>query len=299
VTGNRVTIDGLGTIGGFAGIAGRGAGSLTIRNCAANGAGTGIAFVRGSGGTVDGCLVQQNTAAGVRVEGASVLITNSTITSNPGFGIIVASGGSARVGVPRAPTGPYEPNTISDNGASGILVAEASALIGGNTISRNAGGGFGAGVWVRNGAQAVLPGGNAITDNRGTGVLVQLGAVAFIGDSTSPINTITQNGLGGPAGGVFVLYKSTAAINRARIDNNIGSGITVQTRSFANLSGGTVSGNSEAGIVLHVGAAITLWDQPVTAVGNGGFDLQCLDVESSFIGNTAGFGSVDPNCTGF
>ena len=291
VRAGRTTIDGLTVTGGWNGINVYGSGGLTIRNSTVQDTGrSGIVFSRGSYGAVDNCMVQKNGDRGIYIEGASVSVTNSTISYNK-MGIQVALGGNARIGVP---TGQYAGNTISNNYGNGIFVfGGSSAAIGGNTINGN-GTDFNmiygiSGIFVLN-ATATLVGSNTIANNKGVGVLAASSTVRMAepGFGLPTHNTITGNGTGPstiPRGGALAQWGTSLVINDADISNNIGNGVALQGCSIASFVG----------------------PGPIpTVTGNSGFGLQCNDANSCsrFGGNTSGItgnmaGDVSPNCMGF
>jgi parallel beta-helix repeat protein len=239
---------------------------------------------------VDHCTIQNNGSFGIFIESASATVTNSMISFNRA-GIELHLGGSARIGIITGGS-QYAGNTISNNYGSGILiVAESSAIIGGNTINGN-----GMALNMSNGvcgiqlfnSTAFLIGGNTITNNTGVGVLATNSSVRM-GEPPYGLpthNTITGNGTGLstiPNGGVQGDLGTTFNIFDADISNNTGSGVIV----------GRCSNVSFIGL-------------QTTVTGNSEFGLQCKDTNfcSRYGGNTSGItgntlGDVSTNCTGF
>jgi hypothetical protein len=88
-------------------------------------------------------------------------------------------------------------------------------------------------------------------------------------------------------------------VRNATIDNNNGTGIGLSSRSTMTMFSSTVTGHATNGVQLSQGsAAIFQAAPPVPNVtGNTGFDLACLDAESSFAGPLAAGATID--CTGF
>jgi Right handed beta helix region len=321
VRANRVTIDGLTVTGGRNGITGLGAANLTARNCTVQFTGrTGISYANGSSGTVDGCLVQSNGRDGIAVDGAQGTIINSTVTNNARNGVLVANGATSRVGLTDRLTAAG--NTITQNGSTGVTVAQGStATIAMNTITGNGTNAsvprFGIGVSQ---AAASVAGGNTISDNAGQGVFAGTGSSILIGDlntGLTTVNTITNNGNPASPGGVQAFFGSTMVVRDAVIESNRGPGLTVNTRSHAQIFSSTIRNNSDVGIRLFQGSALYAL-APMTAIsGNAGIALQCTDLESStnvnsngatnntpplqilsFSGNQAGTGDFS-NCSGF
>lgn len=294
VRGAGITIKGFTITGGRNGITAAGARRLTIQNCEVEATGNnGINFGQDSNGTVDSCTVQGNPAQGINISGTAT-VTNSTISGNGRRGIQVSNGGSANL------TG----NNISNNQGAGVNITTATAFLTGNTISNNNGTDGNGGVTL-NMATANFVGGNTITNNAVGGITAQASGVIIGDPGANPNNnTISGNGATGTAGGIFAFLGSMVTIRNATISGNIGSGLTVRSRSVANFfAPSTVNNNTGDGIRLTLGGALTGLSQ-VTASGNVGFGLQCTDNESSFEGGTAGItgntaGNVSPSCTGF
>jgi hypothetical protein len=312
IAGARTVIDGLTVTGGQNGI-GLVGGFSAIRNCTVQNVGqNGITFLHGGGGSVDNCTVQNNGRSGIRVESASATVTNSTISSNTGIGILVHTGGSARIGI--TDRNEYAGNTISNNQSNGIhITTGGSALIAGNTINGNGTnlsssfGQFGVAIFH---ATATLVGNNKITGNNGSGIWARQSTVV-IGDISYglPItgafaNVISGNGATAPNnGGIYGFLGTSLHIQSATINGNTGNGVSLSTRSTAYMSDDTVNNNTGNGIWLVLGGALFLQNPAVTVTGNTQFGLQCTDTESSVYGPASISGNiggnVSPSCTGF
>ncbi len=313
VTGGRVTVDGLTVTGGRNGIHASGAAGLNIRNTTIQLSGrNGIRFTSGASGMVDGCTIQLNPHDGVAVEAAQATVVNSFVSQNARFGVLVSNGGSARLGIDNlnAAAG----NTIGQNGSNGVNVSlGSSAFI---AMSQIAGNGTspplnGTGVSVVN-ATADIIGGNTISGNAGQGVLA-LSASVQIGDpgfGLPSVNTISGNG-GANQGGVFGFVGSSLIIRNAVISGNKGFGLGLSLKSNGEIFSSTiqnnvpVAGSAGDGIRLIFGSGLFISPPNTVVSGNAGFGLQCTDGESSVI-NT-GFlalsgnvlGGVSGSCTGF
>jgi hypothetical protein len=309
VTGDRFGLDGLTVTGGRNAVVVSGGSRATIRNCGVRGGGSGgvggigIVFFQGASGTVDHCDSSSNPADGMMLDASTATITNSTFSANARAGILVFNGSNARIGITGAFTS--APNAITGNGSNGIHVTVGSAaVIAGNTISGN--GASPTGVFGRFGVTAFhsrisLPGGNVITGNFGAGVLVNA-STAVIGDPgfTVPTNNVIRgNSAASPSQGVNVTQNSTLLVRNATIDSNNGTGIGLSSRSTMTMFSSAVMGHAANGVQLSQGsAAIFQAAPPVPNVtGNAGFDLACLDAESSFTGPLAAGATID--CTGF
>ena len=299
VRGHRVTIDGLTVSGGRNGITGIGSTNLNVRNCTVQSTGrTGIAYINNAGGSVDTCQVHSNPRDGIAAQGGQVTVVNSMISNNSRFGLIILNGASANIGINdrQEPAG----NTISQNGSYGIIVTTGgTAWIAMNQVTANGAdatmpGRSGIGIFQ---ATANLVGGNTISDNPGTGITMT-GASVTMGNGDvgiSPINTITRNGNAASPGGVFAFLGSSVLMRNASIQANNGPGLTLSTRSQAQVSGTTIQNNLDVptpngfvnagdGIRLLLGSALLPTGPNSSISGNQGFGLQCFDAESSVNG---------------
>ncbi len=297
VAGQDVLIDGLRVTGGRNGIEAVGAVRLLIQNCTVESTGrNGITFDQGANGVVDHCTVQNNLFRdGIAVvNGSTAIVTRNTITGNGRRGVHLFQNSNALIGI--TSTSQAAGNTITDNGGRGIsIVVGSSASIGANMISRN-GTASNPDASQRGGvvvfqATADIVGGNTISDNAGSGILVISGN-AVVGDpgfiSTSA-NTITGNGAGVimPGfgdGGVFAFQAASVNIREATINGNTGNGVTAQLRSTVQLRGGsTVNNNTGSGILMNLGSGL-LFDTSVgsiTVMGNTVSALLCNLPEAS------------------
>jgi hypothetical protein len=309
VTGDRFVLDGLTVTGGRNAVVVSGGSRAMVRNCAVRGGGNGIVggigilFFQGANGTVDHCDSSGNLADGLMLDASIATITDSTFSANARAGILVFNGSTARIGI----TGAFvsAPNAITDNGSTGIHVTIGSmAVIASNTISGNGtnpGGPFGRFGVVAFHSRINLPGGNVITGNFGAGVLVNA-STAVIGDPGFGLptnNIIRGNSTAAPSQGVNVFLNSTLLVRNATIENNNGTGIGLSARSTMTMFSSTVTGHAANGVQLSQGSAAIF--QPAVPLpnlsGNTGFDLKCLDGESSFAGLFAAGATID--CTGF
>ena len=303
VAGQDVLVDGLRVTGGRNGIEAVGAVRLLIQNCLVEGTGrNGITFDRGANGVVDHCTVQNNLFRdGIAVvNGSTAVVTRNTITGNGRRGVHLFQNSNALIGI--TSTSQAAGNTISNNGGRGIsIVVGSSASIGANTISGN-GTAFNPEASQRGGvvvfqSTADVVGGNTITGNAGSGILVISGN-ALVGDPgfipvvqgfpSSSANTITGNGAGvAPGfgdGGVFAFQAASINIRDATINGNTGNGVTGQLRSTVQLRGNsTVTSNMGHGIFMNLGSGL-LFDTsigPVTVAGNTVSAIVCNLPEAS------------------
>ena len=251
-----------------------GARRVGIENLTVSGGGNGIAFIQGSSGTVDNCIVQNTGGHGVRIEGASATVINSTISFNHVAGIMLQDGGNGRIGITNS--NQYAGNTINSNGGTGIhLQYGATAAIGGNTITGN--GTDPNTVIDRSGialytATGVVVGNNSITGNQGAGIIARSSGLR-IGDPSfnlSQVNTISGNGIATSEGGVFALVGTGLDIRHATISGNTGTGVTGQQGSSVRIRDSTINDNAGGGVVAFVGTALDLQNTTIsdnTALG--------------------------------
>src|SRR5437773_2866838 len=314
VVANRVSIEDLGITGGRNGITGLGAAGLAVRNTTIQSTGrNGVSYADGSSGTVEGCTIQSNARDGVSVEKASAVIINSTISSNSRAGVLIGTGGSARIGVDNrnrgVPRGAADAtgNLISDNGGTGVnIITGGAAIVGMNQITGNGtdpnstAGRFGINI---NQATADIPGGNTISGNVGSGINLRIGS-ANLGNPSfgfSTLNTISENGSATSPGGISAFLGSALVIRDATISNNNGAGVLLNLRSTAQLNSSTISDNRAIaggicpggntcgdGIRLSLGSGLLssfppppALATPSTISGNDGAGIKCNDQESS------------------
>jgi Right handed beta helix region len=309
VTGHRFTLDGLALTGGRNALVVSGSSRVQVRNCSVRAGGTGIVggigilFFQGASGTVDTCEATGNPADGIMLDGAVAIVTNNRLTANGRNGLFVFGGSTARVGL----TSGFvpAPNVISDNGGNGIHVTQNSlALIFGNTITGNGTnpaspvGRFGVILFQ---SRADLIGRNTITGSGGPGLLLSA-STGFLGDPGFGLpfdNVVRGNSTGGPSQGIQVITGSTIFIRNAIIDANNGAGLQLSEHSTATIVSSSVTGNTANGVQLATGSGVIFRPNlPVSVLaGNTGFDLKCLDAESSFTGPIAPGATID--CTGF
>ena len=285
VRGNRVTIDGVTITGGRNGITGIGAANLTLRNCTVQSTGrSGISYANGSSGTVDGCTVQFNPRDGIAVDGAQATITSSTVMNNRN-GILVVDSGTSRIGMNDRLEAAG--NTISRNGASGVALSQgASATIVANTITENgtnasSPGRSGIGLFLSSTADII--GGNTISGNAGPGIAVSLGSTAVIGDAGFGLpsaNTISGNGTAASGGGISAFLGASVVVRDAVIEQNGGAGIVLSTRSQGQIFSTTIRNNTSDGIRLVLGSALLPLAPASTVSANGGFGVQCQGTQS-------------------
>ena len=303
VTASRVAIEALTITGGRNGIEAVGAAGLAVRNATVQNTGrTGIVFISGASGVVDGCTIQLNPREGVTIAGAQGIVVNSVVSQNRG-GVVVIDGGSARIGFDNLLNSAG--NTIRQNAANGISVAGgSSASIAMNRISGN---GTNPAEPGRSGVSVIestarIAGGNTISDNAAQGVATRSAGVV-IGDPAfgfPTVNTITGN-----EGGVSGFLGTSMVIRDAVISGNNGIGLVLSLRSNAQLISSAIENSRGDGVRLTLGSALFVSPPNTSVSGNAGWGLQCTDAESS-VANTLlltlsgnGLGGVSPGCTGF
>jgi parallel beta-helix repeat protein len=202
-----ITLDGQGTatINGAASddtvtVAGRG---ITIQGFTITGGQHGISVQDGAFALIDGNTIQNTGKNGIVVfRSSTARIINNVIQFNPSGGINVGHSSSALIGF----TGPpglrvSAPNTIQNNGGSGVQVVRgSSAQIFSNTIQDNRGNG----VLVDRNAQVEVSS-CIITGNLGDGVRVMRnGGIDFGTDATGATATFDDDTNTGTNGGYGV-----------------------------------------------------------------------------------------------
>jgi parallel beta-helix repeat protein len=199
-------------------------GSLVARPVTVNNNGRGIAIVDSSSGTIV----------------ASDIFNNGSSNNTTG-GILFQRGSAGTVGI--GSNNFVSPNTIHDNTGIGVSVYQASAaLIQGNTINTNSGGG----IFVGTSSATII--GNSIQSNTGRGVQVVEKGSARIGvndpATSAPGNTISGNtgdGIGIFNGGEGVVAGNT-------ISSNGGHGINMNMATMNLVGANTISLNTFHGV---------------------------------------------------
>lgn len=226
----------------------------------------GIQFNRGGTGTVDGNLISGASTHGVVINDNSFArIVASTIEQNGVHGICVCEHASAEIGFRGDFSTQGSPNTIRNNGNSGITVADSSYA----EIESN-----------------------AVYGNANTGINVNGSSSARIGAESGPAgtfasgNTVEFNG----NRGMVVTRSSSAQIVANVIRNNTGDGVGVFRASHADISANVIDSNSGHGVLVNHNSGVNLGsdsgtapqDQPnTTSANNGGFGIICLNNSSA------------------
>src|SRR5437763_1109345 len=211
--------------------------------------------------------------------------------------------------------------TISANGVNGIhIVYGSTALVAANQVTGNgtdpSAAFSGNGVNIAN-ATANVIGGNTISGNAGPGINLRSGSVN-LGDANfdmPTVNTITGNGNPTFTGGISGFLGSALSIRDAVISNNVGFGVVLAVRSTAQIGNSTIQNNRAIpgavpgtviagdGIQLQRGSAVLGITPNSSVTQNEGFGVNCTDLESS-VANTAALGiGINARggvaCTGF
>lgn len=309
----RVVIENLTVTGGKNGIVGARGSSFAVRNSTIQNSigtltsvsdGTGVKAQQNSQVVIHGNVIENHPINGIWLEGSDATITANTIRQIGDTGISMGNGASARIGLTddEAAAG----NIIQSSTVDGISMFDSSsALLYGNTIEQNRGAGISA---IRNSSLRML-GLNTIRSN-GVGISLidshlRTGRGSFrITPNQEVISQNTSTGIFADANSVLDLREGLTIANNAP-----GFGILLQHGSRARMRGTTVSNNNSGGILLQFGSSVQFLFPPNpqnTITGNGGFGLNCVDPESSFIGGFTGGGNAlgdvnlgVPGCTGF
>jgi hypothetical protein len=315
VLADGATVDGFTITSGFIGYTANGALRLKLVNSTVENNNRGVQINQGASVVIDHCVVRNNQFGITAVTNASYNLTNSTITNNAFTGVQLGFDSSATIGVTQA--GVPGPNTISNNGASGIQIVGGSfAGIDNNIISNN-GSNVGSafdldGISISE-AGANIGGGNTISNNGQFGIELR-DANAIIGrgnaePNSAPTDVITGNGTNpaaGPGGGIFASASHILVTGETVTKNNgpgvalaVGSGMKIQ----AQVPGVTLTVTGNAGDGIQVAGGSRFFGEEagltVNVSGNGGFDLNCLGNQTAIDGQFAGFAKISPNCTGF
>jgi parallel beta-helix repeat protein len=237
-----------------------------IQGFTVTGGNRGIHLQRNANAIIDSVTVQATGGEGILIDSMAFgVVTNSTIQNNPGIGIKVAELANARIGANLPEDGgAIAPNTISNNGADGILVTnKATAQIIGNTISGNAGNGVNV-----TASSSASTAGNLINSNNGSAVAATGRAylnLGVLGSAAQPDRTTVNNGQYGIAcmgaaavsGNLDPNASLDGALSRfgpasGSFDPSCPAQATALRYPAANSSyiGGTVSGLTGSGLVL-------------------------------------------------
>jgi len=228
----RVTINGQGTatINGpdttrsTVAIRGR---DITLTGFTITGGENGVGITRGGTATITNCVIQGAIRDGIGVsQGSSVRVTSSTIQNNTNQGINAVKNAYARIGFltfegTETIPGGVGPNTIQNNGANGVRVADSSdADIVDNVIINNTE----SGVFVDHVSHANVAS-NTINSNGADGIAVGRNSGVDLGRATGT--------------DIDELPNSTTA-------NNTGFGIRCFINSYADGRLGSLNGNAGA-----------------------------------------------------
>ena len=264
--------------------------------------GAGVLITAASNVQINLCDIHDNGAVGVAAAGGSELFLNKTNihNNNPGDGLDVAGGSSARV----------SGSTIQNNGSHGVLNLGNPASVTG-----------GVGVFVVGNSFAAFPN-DLIQNNADVGIMVYFGAEVNLGSTTIQDHNldgiVVQQGghlaVNGPAlvqrngggcppetpiacGGIFGAGNATVALNGVgAISGNHGAGIFAEQGTNLHLNGATISNNSGDGVHIRWISTADFRNfggGANTITGNGGASVFC-DSRSLVIGDLTGFSKV--NC---
>jgi nitrous oxidase accessory protein NosD len=310
----RVVIDDLIVTGGKNGITGTRGASFAVKNSTIqNSAGTpssngnGIDVRQNSQALVHNNLIENHPVYGISVNGGSnATITANTIRHCRDSGIGLVQSASARIGLTEdeAEAG----NLIELNRIDGIGIFDASsAVLYGNTIQNNGFEGaivIGEGIFVGRKSSLRMLGRNTIRLN-GLGIFLRdahlrTGKGSF---AITPNNEEISNNF---STGIFAEENSTLELRDGVVNvtnNSPGFGILLQHGSRARMREALISGNTAGGMVIQLASSVRFLTPLNTISGNGGFGLNCIGGESSFVGNFVGGGNgsgdVNPTCSGF
>ena len=234
----------------------------------------------------DGAVITGNTAT---INGGGVYSENTTLAVN---GTAIITG-----------------NTVQDNGSGygggGIYVKDGTFTLSGGTISTNTAGLRGGGVMLHTGATMTFSDG-LITKNSagsyGAGILVDTGSTGLtMTGGTVSENVMTATSTTDAAGGGGIYVATTAQISGGTISGNstngvnLGGGVFVGGSGSLTLSGGTISGNTSlngggigvnGGTLTMTGGTVSL--NSATTSGGGVYNIGTFTMSGGTIsGNTA------------
>ena len=222
---------------------------------------------------------------GITVSGAAGLtVRNATVQNTGRTGIAFVFGAS----------GVIDSCTIQLNPRDGVVVSAAQATVVNSAVSQNRNG-----VLVLDGGSARIgvdnrnaPGGNTISMNGSSGIVVSNGSAASIA-----MNQITGNGAdpAAPGGGVLVISSAAVIAGGNTISGNVTQGVFARSASVVIGDPGlglptvnTITGNgtgSAGGVFGILGASIVIRDAVIS--GNSGVGLGLsLKSQAQLFGST-------------
>jgi len=278
---------------------------IGIQNLTFDG-GRGIIVDENSKVDFDNITVQNSAGIGLTSIDSQVHIANSTIQNSTRSGISIGGG---TFYVDSDVTG----TTVTGNGRIGIAVLTGHLILNGgdgvtpgtqNVISNNGA----SGVEVANSAEADISGDNRITGNHGSfGLVVIHTSSAFMSDGTISNNTgmgvhcgetshcefagtttIDNNG----NGGIAIVDHSDASLDGGiDVSGNTHNGVYVDLSSVYNsLGGNTINNNTGDGVLLEA-MAIAHYTGNDTMTGNAVTPLEC-DSTSLVVGDVNSLGKI-------
>ncbi|MFH1148712.1 MAG: right-handed parallel beta-helix repeat-containing protein, partial [Pseudomonadota bacterium] len=195
-------------------------------------------FFSGGEGVIDYAVIQY-AYDGIYLQGASPVITNSTIFSNANYGIYSSGLSNARI----------EGNTISENNSGGIYCGSASDLrIDCNTLSGNSTNG------IHCYQSCPIITGNTILNHWNAGICCE-------GQSDYPSPVITNNTLMGNGNGITGNHVSIAIRNN--VLRNQSDAIALYNTGDVTIEFNTVAGNGR-GIYCSFGQSCTIEGNVIT-----------------------------------
>jgi parallel beta-helix repeat protein len=270
-------------------------GAIILQDSAVTGSALiGVYFVSATG-TVSSSDISNNAGGGVRFDSSEEgTLEGNTLTSNSGFGVAVF--GSVGIilqdnqisGTALAPIAPGSSEQMGD----GLVVGQATGETGSSiTASGNTIDGSGrVGILAAAGAHGIILQDNTVTSSAatigfGAGIWLQEGAGA---DASSEIsrNKVGANrfvgiGLSGDTHGIIlqsnvVTNTTMGTFFAGGQQGSIGDGLNVLAGASANITGNTVSGNARLGLILDQadGANTALSGNTVSDNAQGAIILQ-------------------------
>jgi hypothetical protein len=230
----RGELRGVTVAGGRTGVDGRRGATYELSACVIQGNSRfGVSISYGGTAIVDNCIVRNNGSVTERggglltANGAQLVITNSTVENNIGFGLFAGRNAHLRIGQDFDGSVTPGPVTVSGNSSHGVIVQEAaSGIVVGSTVENN--------------------GANGILAASSSSVSVGAGSAGYV--SPTVVRSNTRNG-------VIITQSSRGLVQGGVVENNGNAGVRIEGAA-ATVIGAQIRGNGSYGIAsLNSGSA--------------------------------------------
>jgi len=263
----RNRIVGLTISGGRAGIAATRGSTLELADCVLeNNQRFGLGVSYGSTAIVDNCIIRFNGSAAepgsggaLAANGAQLVVTNSTVYDNTGYGVLSARSSHVRLGQDFDGGATPGPVSVTGNSRNGVLVQDAaSAIIVATTIQGNT---F-SGISVSSSSSVSVGAGTSglvapvtVSGNSGIGINVHQGSRALVQGSV-----VANNGLDGvrvEASGATVIGSTVSGNGRYGIASENASGLRIGLTDNTQAAGNVIENNVLEGV--HAIGSSSVW----------------------------------------